>query len=160
MARPIPLEVAPRNAREELHHRLEHASEEHAEAILDAYDLLQEMHNQGVLEMARGAISAGDQILGTLARDASTPDTLRAIRNLLFWRRVLGGIDPDKFQAIFAAIPEGFAQATTRRESPRTVFGLLRRLMSRDSLRALAAALDFLECFGRRLVAIDRAPHV
>ena len=52
MAQPIPLEVAPRNAREELRKRLERAPDEHAEAILAAYELLQEMHNQGLLEIA------------------------------------------------------------------------------------------------------------
>ena len=155
MARPIPLEVAPRNAREELRHRMERASDEHAEAILAAFELLQEMHDQGVLEMARGALSARDEILGTLARNASAPEAVRAIRNLLFWRRVLGCIEPDRFQAIFEAIPEGINQATATRKERITVFGLLRQLMSRESLRAMASALDFLQCFGRRLLVIQ-----
>ena len=151
MAQPIPLEVAPRNAREELRKRLERAPDEHADAILAAYELLQEMHNQGLLEMARGVLSARDEILGTLATEASTPEALRAIRNLLFWRRVLGSIEPDCFQGIFQAIPEGFATATSPREKPVTLIGLLRRITKKDSLRAMAAAVDFLEIFGRRL---------
>ncbi len=158
MAQPIPLEVAPRNAREELRTRLEYAPEEHAEAILAAYELLQEMHNQGLLEMARGVVSARDDILGTLAADASTPEALRAIRNLLFWRRILSNIEPGCFQAIFESIPEGIAMATAPREKPVTVFGLLRRLMTKDSLRAMAAAVDFLESFGRRLHSAGCAP--
>ena len=155
MARPVPLEVAPRNAREELRHRLDRASDEHAEAILAAYELLQEMHDQGVLEMARGALSARDEILGTLAKNASTPEALRAIRNLLFWRRVLGSIEPDRFQAIFEAIPEGINQATAQRKERITLFGLLRQLTSLESLRAMAAAVDFLQCFGRRLLLMQ-----
>lgn len=156
MARPIPLEVAPRNPREELRDRLDRAPDEHAEAILAAYELLQEMHDQGVIDMARGVLSARDEILGTLAKNASTPEGVRAIRNLLFWRRVLGSIEPDRFQAIFEAIPEGFAKATAPRSQPVTVFGLLRRAMSRESLYAMAAAVDFLQCFGRRLLAVEK----
>ncbi len=158
MAQPIPLEVAPRNAREELRARLERAPDEHAEAILAAYELLQEMHNQGLLEMARGVVSARDEILGTMAADAATPEALRAIRNLLFWRRILSSIEPECFQAIFESIPEGIAMATAPRAKPVTVLGLLRRLMTKDSLRATAAAVDFLESFGRRLHSGGCAP--
>ena len=155
MAQPIPLEVAPRNMREELGSRLERAPGDHAEAILAAYDLLQELHNQGVLEMARGVLSAQNEILQTLASNASTPEAVRAIRNLLFWRRILGSIEPERFQAIFEAIPQGVAQATAARKEPITLLGLLRRLMSRESLRAMAAAIDFMQCFGRRLLAAE-----
>jgi hypothetical protein len=73
-------------------------------------------------EMARGALSARDDILGTLAKDASTPEAVRAIRNLLFWRRVLGSIEPDCFQTIFQAIPEGIALATAPRGETCDVF--------------------------------------
>lgn len=157
MAQPIPLEVAPRNVRGELRSRLERAPDEHAEAILAAYELLREMHSQGVLEMARGALNARDQIMQTLAVDASSPEAVRAIRNLLFWRRILGSIEPQCFQAIFEAIPEGIAQATAKRKQPVTIFGLMRRVFSRESLRAAAAAIDFMQWFGRRLLAMDGA---
>jgi uncharacterized protein YjgD (DUF1641 family) len=155
MAQPIPLKVAPRDPREELRSRLERAPAEHAEAVLAAYELLQEMHDQGVLEIARGMLSARDEILGTLAADASTPEAIRAIRNLLFWRRILGGIEPEWFKGIFQAIPEGLALATAERKKPESVFGLLRRLTNKDSLRALAAAADFLQTFGRHLLTAE-----
>lgn len=158
MAQPISLEVTPRNPREELRARLERASDEHAEAILAAYELLQEMHKQGVLEMARGVVSARDEILGTVAAEAGTPEALRAIRNLLFWRRILGSIEPECFQAIFQSIPEGIGMATAPRSKPVTWPSLLRRLMSKDSLRAIAAAVDFLESFGRHLHSTGCAP--
>ena len=44
MAQPIPLEIPPRNPRAELRSRLEQAPEEHAEAVLAAYEVLQELH--------------------------------------------------------------------------------------------------------------------
>lgn len=151
MAQPIALEVAPRNPREELRKRLERAPDEHAEAILAAFELLQEMYNQGLIDMARGALSARDEILGALAADAAKPEAERAIRNLLFWRRILGSIEPGWFQSIFQAIPEGIALATAQRDQPVTLFGLLRQLGNKDNLRAMAAAMDFLESFGRNL---------
>jgi len=151
MAQPIALEVPPRNPRAELRSRLEQAPEEHAEAVLAAYEVLQELHNRGVLEIMRGALAASDEILEKVVDNARTPEAIRAIRNLLFWRQILGSIEPEWFKGIFQAIPEGIAQATAERDQPVSVFGVLRRLTNKDSLRGLAAAVDFLQAFGRHL---------
>jgi uncharacterized protein YjgD (DUF1641 family) len=76
---------------------------------------------------------------------------MRGIRNLLYWRRILGSIEPEWFKGVFQAIPEGLARATAEREQPVSIFGLLRRLSDKDALRGLAAAIDFLQAFGRHL---------
>lgn len=155
MAQPIPLEIPPRNLRAELRSRLEQAPEEHAEAVLAAYEVLQELHNRGVLEIMRGALAASDEILETVVDDVKTPKAIRAIRNLLFWRQILGSIEPEWFKGIFQAIPEGIAAATAEQEKPAGLFTLLRRLTNRDSLRGLAAAIDFLQAFGRHLQSVQ-----
>lgn len=155
MAQPIPLQIPPRDPRAELESRLEHAPQEHAEAILAAYEVLQELHNRGVLEIVRGALAASDDILETVVDSTRTPEAIRAIRNLLFWRQLLGSIEPEWFKGLFRAIPEGIAQATAEREQPVRFFGLLRRFISKDSLRALAAAVDFLQAFGRHLHSLE-----
>jgi uncharacterized protein YjgD (DUF1641 family) len=155
MAQPIPLEIPPRNPRAALRSRLEQAPEEHAEAMLAAYEVLQELHDRGVLEIMRGALAASDQILQKVVDGAKTPEAIRAIRNLLFWRQILGSIEPDWFKGLFQAIPEGIAQATAERDQPVSMFGVLRRLTSKDSLRGLAAAVDFLQVFGRHLHTLE-----
>src|SRR6202795_2820036 len=155
MAQPIPLEIPPRNPRAELRSRLEQAPEQHAEAVLAAYEVLQELHNRGVLEILRGGLAASDEILGKVVDNARTPEAIRAIRSLLFWRRILGSIEPEWFKGIFQAIPEGIAQATAEREQPVSFLRLLRRLSSKDSLRGLAAAVDFLQAFGRHLHSLE-----
>src|ERR1700737_4465645 len=123
--------------------------------MLGAYEGLQELHNHGLLEIMRGAVAASDEILERLVDNARTPEAIRAIRNLLFWRRVLGSIEPEWFQGIFQAIPEGIAQATAERDQPVSFFALLRRLSRKDSLRGLAAAIDFLQAFGRHLHSLE-----
>ena len=155
MAQPIWLEVPPRNPVEELSSRLDRAPQEYAEAVLAAYEVLQELHDRGVLDIMRGALAASDEILEKVVDNAKTPEAIRAIRNLLFWRRILGSIEPEWFKGIFQAIPEGIAQATAEREKPVGLFGLLRRLLSKDSLRGLAAAVDFLQAFGRHLHSLE-----
>ena len=86
--------------------RLEHAPEEHAEAVLAAYEVLQELHDRGVLEIMRGALAASDEILETVVDNVKTPEAIRAIRNLLFWRQILGSIEPDGSKASFRQFPK------------------------------------------------------
>jgi uncharacterized protein YjgD (DUF1641 family) len=158
MAQPIPLEIPTRNPRAELRRRVDQAPEEHAQAILAAYEVLQELHDRGVLEILRSGLAASDEILDKVVDNARTPEAIRAIRNLLFSRRVLGSIEPEWFQGIFQAIPEGIAQATAERDRPVSIFGVLRRALSKDSLRGLAAAVNFLQAFGRHLHSSGKEP--
>jgi uncharacterized protein YjgD (DUF1641 family) len=155
MAQPIPLEIPSRNPRAELQSRLENAPQEHAEAVLAAYEVLQELHNRGVLEIMRGALAASDELLEKVVDNAKTPEAIRAIRNLFLLQRILGSIEPEWFEGVVQAIPEGIAQATAERDQPVGFFSLLRRLTSKDSLRGLAAAVDFLQAFGRHLHALE-----
>ena len=111
MAQPIALEIPPRNPRADLRSRVERAPEEHAEAVLAAYELLQELHNQGVLDIMRSALAARDELLEKVVDKAKTPEAIRGIRKLLYWRRILGSIEPEWFPAFSKAIPEGLARA-------------------------------------------------
>jgi len=155
MAVPIALETSPRDPAAELRSRLENAPAEHAEALLAGYEVLQALHEQGVFEVLRGALDAKDEILDSVVAAADTPEAIRAIRNLLFWRRILGSIEPEWFKGLFQAIPEGIAQATAERDKPVGLWQVLRRIRSKDSLRAMAAAVDFLEAFGRHLHSLE-----
>jgi uncharacterized protein YjgD (DUF1641 family) len=162
MAQPIRFHVPAVDSREALRHRIERAPLEHAEAILGAYDLLQALHDRGILDTAATALKAGDDLLDKVVETANTPEAIRSLRNLLFWQKVLGSIEPQWFQGLFKAIPDGLATATAERDQPVRVWTLLRRALSKDGLRGLAAAVDFLVSFGRHLHALesssDRSP--
>jgi uncharacterized protein YjgD (DUF1641 family) len=155
MAQPIPFHAPTPDPREVLRARLERAPDEHAEAILAAYDLLQALHDRGILDIATSALSASDELLDKVVDSANTPNAIRALRNLMFWRQVLGRIEPTWFQGIFQAIPDGLAAATAQRNESVSLWKILRRAMSRDSLRGLVAAVDFLESFGRHLHVLE-----
>jgi uncharacterized protein YjgD (DUF1641 family) len=156
MARPIPLTMPPGDPQGELRDQLQQAPDKHAEALLAAYAVLQQLHDSGALELARGAFAASDDIIEKVVDQARTPQAIRAIRNLLFWQQILGSIEPQWFQAIFKAIPEGIAKATAEKDRPVSLFAVLRQLMSKDSLRALAATADFLQAFGRHLQSAEK----
>jgi uncharacterized protein YjgD (DUF1641 family) len=148
--------MPPGDPQGELRDQLQQAPDKHAEALLAAYAVLQQLHDSGALELARGAFAASDDIIEKVVDQARTPQAIRAIRNLLFWQQILGSIEPQWFQAIFKAIPEGIAKATAEKDRPVSLFAVLRQLMSKDSLRALAATADFLQAFGRHLQSAEK----
>lgn len=158
MARPIALEFSPRDPTAELRSKLENAPAEHAEALLAAYEVLQAMHDQGVLDILRGALDARDELIESAVTTVNTPESIRAIRNLVFCGRILASIEPEWLKGIFQAVP-GVAQATSERDKPLGLWGLWRKLRSKDSLRGMAAAVDFLEAFGRHLHSLEAAPR-
>jgi hypothetical protein len=94
-------------------------------------------------------------LLETVVGAANTPSAVRAMRNLLFWQGILGSIEPRWFKGLVEAVPEGLATATAERNEPVRVWRLLRRALSRNSLRGLAAGVDFLENFGRHLYMLE-----
>jgi uncharacterized protein YjgD (DUF1641 family) len=155
MAQPIAFHTPPPDARDVLRARLERAPADHAEAMLAAYDVLQQLHDRGILDVVRSGLAAGDEMLDKVVDSANTPEAIRALRNLLFWRQVLGRIEPEWFQGIFEAIPDGLATATERRDERIGLWKLLRRATSKDSLRGLAAGVAFLESFGRHLRSLE-----
>src|SRR5712672_2124257 len=95
MARPIFLDLPNRDPREELHSRLEKAPAEHAEAILAGFEVLQGLHDRGVLELLRGVLDGGNKILEIVVEATKTPEAIRGIRNLVIMTKIFGSIDPE-----------------------------------------------------------------
>ena len=153
MARPITLELPPRDPRQELRARLETAPAEHAEAVLAAYELLQALHDRGVLELLRGALGAGDKIVESAVEAASAPESIRAMRNVVLLSKAFGAIEPELFVGFVQAIPEAMVQAGRRDSRP---WPLFRALRSGDFRRGLGAMSRFLEALGKHMVPEGR----
>jgi uncharacterized protein YjgD (DUF1641 family) len=122
---------------------------QHADAILSALELLQLLHDRGVLELLRGVVGAGDRLVGTLTAAVDTPESLRAIRNFILLTKLFGSIPPDILNSLVQTVEEGAQREKTQRAPG--VFELLRRLRSENSRHAVAVALDLLESVGKGL---------
>src|SRR5258706_15058015 len=95
VAQPISLELPHRDPRIALQTRLHDAPIEHAEAVLAAYEVLQGLHDRGILEVMRGALDSGDRLLDIAVRAAEGRQSIRGIRNLLLLINMLGAIEPE-----------------------------------------------------------------
>jgi len=151
MARPIPLHLAPRDPRNELNVRLQQAPSEHAEALLSAYEVLQGLHDHGVLELMRGTLGGSEKILEQVVAVASGPEAIRASRNLLLLIRALGEIEPALLSDLTRAVPKALVQANAEEGTPPGLFKLLSTFWNKDFRRGLAAFNDLLVVFGKNL---------
>src|SRR5260221_5638532 len=157
MAQPIRLEFAPRDARAELQTRLQNAPLQHAEALLTGYDLLQRLHDRGVLDLLRGGLGSSDKVLSIVVDAAKTPEAIIATRNLLILSKVVFTLEPELLENIAKGVPNSLAQA--RKQKPLSLWQMFKIMCSQDTRRALSAMLGVLESFGKSLgsVAADLA---
>lgn len=148
MAQPISAHLPHQNGAG-IDRHLRDAPREHADAILSALELLQLLHDRGVLDLLRGMLGAGDQLVDTVTAAFDNPESLRAIRNFVLLTKFFGSISPDVLNSVVQTVVEGAEREKAHRAPG--LWQLLRRLRSEDSRHAIAVTLDLLESAGKRL---------
>jgi uncharacterized protein YjgD (DUF1641 family) len=151
MARPISLQLPPRDPREELHKRLEQAPVAHAEALLDSYELLQQLHDHGVFELLRGALSASDDLIETAVEAAKSPASIRAMRNVMILGRILASINPDVLQGVAVAVGDTLGCYEKPIIEPPGLLSLLSQFRHKELRRSMALLNKFLESLGNQI---------
>ena len=151
MAKPVPYRVfTPADAREELKRKIDAAPLEHAEALLGGYELLEQAHASGALEMLRGLLSAQNEVINHVVDVVSQPEMVKALRNLLVLGKLLGNIDPAALQASIVGEFEG------RPTSPPSLISLMGRMGTADARRGLNVATGLLSAMGAAMTKIPR----
>ena len=151
MAKPIALELPHRDARDELRQRLEQAPMEHAEALLDSWELLERLHQHGVFELLRGALGASDKLIETAVNAAKSDDSVRAIRNAIILSKVLGTINPDVLEGVAVAVGKTLGCYQKPVIEPPGLFSLLGQFRHKELRRSIALINRFLEILGNQI---------
>jgi uncharacterized protein YjgD (DUF1641 family) len=142
MAKPVEFRpFTPRNSRMDLQRRLEQAPEEHAEALLSAYDLLQSMHEKGLIDLAKGLLSASDMVMDRTAAIVSSAEVINALRVVLMFTNLLKAIDTERMHLLL----------TGTESKPASLWALGREAMTEDARQAMATAVGLLNVFGAAL---------
>lgn len=131
----------PRNSREDLIRKLSEAPEEHAEAILSAYELLQRMHEKGLLNAANDLLSASDTIIEKTADAVSSTPAINALRSLLLLANLAGHLDADQLRTVL----------NPGAGAPPSLWDMFKRARATDVRRGLSAGLGLLALFGKAL---------
>ena len=149
MAEPILLNLPSRDPREVLYRRLESAPQEHAEALLATYDILQGLHDKGLLELAKGALGSGEKILEILIEAGNSPEVVRGIRNFIILTKLFATLEPKMLEHLADAVPKALVEAKT--EKPLGLVGLLGKLSNPDTRRMLTIMTRVVETLGKDL---------
>jgi uncharacterized protein YjgD (DUF1641 family) len=136
----VPKQVDPKL---ELQQRLQAAPNEHAEALLVAYDLLEEAHRQGVLDALHGAIHARETIFRLSAEYLTDPVGVNALRNLLAMGKVIGTVDPESIS--------NFSQQMKQESGgdPPSLWSMFKIIRRPDARRGLSMLIALLSAVGR-----------
>lgn len=129
--------------------RLERAPEEHAEALLSALELLQLLHDRGVLNLLRGAVAAGDGLVDTVTTAMDTPESVRAIRNFILLSKFFASIPPNVLKSLLDTVSAG-ANREKAHKAP-GLLSLLWRLRNEDGRHAASVVIDLFEGIGKGL---------
>jgi len=150
MAKPIAFKPITVDFKADLQRRLEKAPDEHAAALLAAYDVLEAAYDEGLLDILHGMIASKDKIITTLSHFAAQPEGVAGIRNLLTAAKILTELDP----AVLDQVSKAMASATEehkREQTPPSLFQLAKRATSEDGRRGLSFMTLLLSSFGRSL---------
>jgi uncharacterized protein YjgD (DUF1641 family) len=150
MAQPIAFKPITVDFKADLQRKLEHAPEQHAEALLLAYDVLEAAHREGLLDILHGAIGAKDTLVSTVAKYASQPEGIAAIRNLLTAAKMLTELDPEMLEHVNSVLGNAVREQKQEKKPP-SLWQLFKRATSEDGRRGLSFMTMLLTGFGRTL---------
>jgi uncharacterized protein YjgD (DUF1641 family) len=151
MAQPIPLQLPARDPREQLRKRLDQAPIAHAEALLDSYELLQQLHDRGIFELLRGVLGASDKLVETAVDATKSEESVRAIRNAMILGKTLGAINPEVLQCIALAASETLGCYEKPVIEPPGLLSLLGQFRHKELRRSVALINRFLEKLGNQI---------
>jgi uncharacterized protein YjgD (DUF1641 family) len=150
MAKPIEFKPITVDFKADLRKRLEKAPDEHAAALLAAYDVLEAAYDEGLLDILHGMIASKDTIITTLSRYAKEPEGVTGIRNLLTAAKILTELDPEVLDHISKAMASA-TEEHKQEQVPPSLFQLAKRATSEDSRRGLSFMTLILSSLGKSL---------
>ncbi len=150
MANPIAFTPRPVDPRDGLRKKLEAAPMAHAEALLVAYDVIQAAHDEGILDLLHGLVKHKNTVFEHLAEGAKLQESVDALRNVISLGKVLGAIDPETMSCVAAALSTA---SNKKAEEPLSMWGLFKRVSSREGRRGLSLGVELLVALGTRRFA-------
>jgi len=155
MAQPILLKIPPEDPREVLRRKLESAPLEHAEALLSVFEIVQELHDKGLLEIAKGALGSGEKVMKIGVDAAKSPEVIQAIRNFMILSKLFASLDPRLLEHLAGAVPKALVEA--KEEKAPGPFALLGMLASEDMRRMLGIGTRVVKSLGHDLGQQEKA---
>ena len=150
MAKPIAFKPNTVDFKADLVKRLDKALDEHAAALLAAYDVLEAAYDKGLLDILYGMIASKDAIITKLSEYAALPGGIAGIRNLLTAAKILTELDPEVLEHVSKAMSSATEEHKRETKAP-GLFELAKRANSEDNRRGLSFMTLILSSLGKSL---------
>lgn len=147
MANPIAFKIKPLDPRAGLQKRLQDAPMQHAEALLVAYDVIQAAHDEGILDLLHGMVKHKNTVFEHLAEGSKKQESIDTLRNLISLGKVLGAVEPETLSCVSAALS---TSSKPKPDEPLSMWGLFKRVGSREGRRGLTLMVEILVALGTR----------
>ena len=138
MAAPVEFRTfTPEDSRLDLQRRIASAPREHAEAILESYELLQRLHDCGALAIANGLLSAGPTVIGKVTDVVSSAPAVTSLRIGLALGKIATAIDASQVERV-----------VSESETPPSWWRIIRLALKKETREVLGLGLGLLVAFG------------
>lgn len=146
-------------------HRIEYSEEEikdkhlaeietalitHKTAVLEGLDLLQGLHDRGVLPLLVGLLQSGEQVLAVLVNELNKPENTQAFRNIVGLVQTLGALDAEQLGPLIKGLNRGLRTDDLGEQSRHGgLFGLLKALRDPETNAGMMKLLAVLKGIGK-----------
>jgi len=126
---------------------------QNAEGIQEAIQLLQELHDSGVLGALQAAVEAKEDIAKIVVGQIARPPVTNMINNAMAAAGALTELSPDTTQKLMKGMTKGIQKAEEGLRSGQKVgiFDLMRAISDPDMNRAVGFGLNLLKGLGEGL---------
>jgi uncharacterized protein YjgD (DUF1641 family) len=126
---------------------------DHDEALKKTLELVQELHDSGILEAVHAMLKAKKDIAKIAVDQAARKPITNVINNLMGAAGMLSDMDPELTKKLLGSVSSGMDEAKEYLKSPRKIgiFGLLKVLFDPDINRAVGFGVRFLKGMGKKL---------
>jgi uncharacterized protein YjgD (DUF1641 family) len=146
MAQQIQYTPPPLNPKPEFRNRMEGVTEQRAEALIAACQLLEVARSNEAIDLLQGVIGARSSIFEQAAEFGSKPATIAALSNLVAVARLLGAIDASVMSKF---MQEMKSPRLSQLDSPPSIWQLTKEADHPDVRRGLYFILQTVEALGR-----------
>lgn len=124
---------------------------EHKTAVLEAIEVLQGLHDRGVLPLLNSLLAKGDEVFAILVKELNKEQNARVLENLVQLGLLLGALDLRRLQSIVMTVQSGAKEAAAQQEDRTGFKSLWKALRDPGVQRSLTLLLHALKGLGDHL---------
>jgi uncharacterized protein YjgD (DUF1641 family) len=124
---------------------------ESRDALLSFLDILQELHNAGLLDIVQGLLKTRHKV-GVLAMgQLNQPEMHRIIKNGINTIQFLGELNPDQLNTMLNGVNKGLEKSTmnTKKGEQVSLWGLAKSIRDPNVKMSISTMMSFLEGMGK-----------